>query len=137
MNQVAAHPGLYEPEQAPPSLNGSRCLACGATFFPPLGIGCERCGSQDLSPVTLAAAGTVHATATVHRHAGKDIEAPFTVAEIVLDDGPLIRGLLTEIIDADVIGRRVAGEWVTTGRDDDGNAVVEPRFRLADGEAGA
>ena len=52
------------------------------------------------------------------------------MAEIVLDDGPLIRGLLTEVIEEDVIEARVAGEWVVTGQDEDGKDVLEPRFRL-------
>jgi len=61
---------------------------------------------------------------------GKDIEAPFTVAEITLDDGPLIRALLTEVIDADVIGARATGEWVCVEQNEEGQDVVEPRFRL-------
>lgn len=130
MTQAPAHKGLYDPHQDVPALLGSSCAQCGSNFFPPLAIGCERCGHTELVPVTLAAAGKVHATATVYLHQGKDIEAPFTVAEIALDDGPLIRALLTEVTDEDVIGVRAAGEWVCVERNEEGQDVVEPRFRL-------
>lgn len=130
MTTVPAQPGLYDPTKELPSLNGTHCAACGTNYFPPITIGCERCGSTELSSATLAATGKVHAAATVHLHTGQDIKAPFTVAEIVLDDGPLIRGLLTEVTDQNVIGMRVAGEWVETVQDEDGNHLVEPRFRL-------
>lgn len=126
----SAQHGLYDPSEETPSLNGSRCSTCDTSFFPPLSIGCERCGNPNLIPATLAARGKIHAAATVHLHAGKDIEAPFTVAEILLDDGPLIRGLLTEVTEEDVIDARVAGEWVITGQDDEGNDTLEPRFRV-------
>jgi len=121
---------LYDESHETPALNGSRCAQCDTSFFPPLAIGCERCGNPDLTPATLQALGKVHATATVHLHGGKDIKAPFTVAEIVLDDGPLIRGLLTEVTEENVIDARVAGEWVVTGQDEEGNDKLEPRFRL-------
>ena len=130
MTQAPAHKGLYDPNQDVPALLGSSCAQCNTNFFPPLAVGCERCGHPELVPVTLAAAGKVHATATVHLHMGKDIEAPFTVAEIALDDGPLIRALLTEVIDADVIGARATGEWVCVEQNEEGQDVVEPRFRL-------
>lgn len=130
MTQAAAHKGLYDPNQDLPALIGSSCTQCCTNFFPPLAIGCERCGHTELVPVTLAAAGKVHATATVHLHAGKDIKAPFTVAEIVLDDGPLIRALLTEVTFDDVIGARATAEWVCIEQNEDGQDVVEPRFRL-------
>jgi len=130
MTQAPAHKGLYDADQEIPALLGSQCAHCSTNFFPPLAVGCERCGHAELTPVTLAAAGKVHATATVHLHQGKDIKAPFTVAEIVLDDGPLIRALLTEVTDDDVIGIRAAGEWVCIKQNEDGQDVVEPRFRL-------
>jgi len=36
------------------------------------------------------------ASARVHLHAGKGREAPFTVGSIQLDDGPIVRTLLSE-----------------------------------------
>ena len=53
------------------------------------------------------------------------------MAEIALDDGPLIRALLTEVTDEDVIGVRATGEWVCMEQNEQGQDVVEPRFRLS------
>ena len=122
-----AHPGLYDAAAPVPAFSGTRCGACGATFFPPMAIGCEVCGSPDLQEVTLAGRGRLHSSATVHRHRGGDIEAPFTVGEIVLDDGPLIRATMMSN-DAITIGEPVAAEWFVTKTDDDGSETVEPRF---------
>jgi len=130
MTRTAAQRGLYDIEQEIPALLGSRCRQCDTNFFPKLAIGCECCGATDLIQTSLVASGTVHATATVHLHRGKDIEAPFTVAEILLDEGPLVRALLTDVIDGDVVGVRATAEWFSTGQDEDGNELVEPRFRL-------
>ena len=119
---VPAHPGLYEVTTSPPQLNGTRCGGCGATFFPPLAIGCEVCGSTDLGQVTLAARGRLHSFATVHRHRGADIEAPFTVGEVILDDGPIVRVTMVGN-DGFAIGDPVQAEWAVLGDD-----KVEPRF---------
>lgn len=127
--RVAAHPGLYDPDDPHPVLHGSRCEACGTVYFPVMHIGCEVCGAGDASlhPAELAAAGTIHSVATVHRPASGDFPAPFTMAEIALDDGPLIRAVLATVSDIEVIGRRVSAEWAVV-RVDDGADVVEPRF---------
>lgn len=130
--RIAAHPGLYEPSDAVPRLRGTRCNACSSTFFPPLRIGCEVCGAaaDSLVPASIAATGALHSVATVHPQAGHDNAAPFTVAEVQLDDGPLIRGLMVDGADIDVIGMRVEAQWTLVRTDDDGNEVVEPRFAL-------
>ena len=88
-------------------------------------------GSERKEPVALAPAGTLHTLATVHLHAGKDSQAPFTVAEVALDAGPLIRALLAEPAEREAIGRRVHAEWAVVRTDDEGNEVVEPRFAFA------
>lgn len=128
--RIAAHPGLYDPDAARPALMGSRCASCGATAFPAMTIGCEVCGApeESLTVTAMAATGTVHSVATVHLHSGKDIEAPFTMAEVALDDGPLIRATLTAVAGIDLIGERVDAEWFVVRVDDAGADVVEPRF---------
>jgi uncharacterized OB-fold protein len=103
---------------AEPALNGGRCRACGYVFFPPQSYGCEYCGAtaEQLERRSLRGAGTLASFATVHLHQGKDMEAPFTVGLIVLDDGPAIRAILTQRTDEGLkIGDRmratiVAGE---------------------------
>jgi hypothetical protein len=134
--KVPAHRGLYDPDDDVPALRGTRCDACGSTFFPPFGIGCEVCGAgaDQLSSTSIAATGVLHSVATVHLYHGDDITAPFAVGEIQLDAGPLIRCTLVDLLDLDAIGRRVEAHWVVARLDADGNEVVEPRFALA-GEA--
>lgn len=128
--KLPVHEGLYDPETKTPQLQGTRCDACGATFFPPLSIGCEVCGAQSLQPATLVATGVILSVSTVHLHGGSDIQAPFTIAEIALDDGPLIRGTMTRVVEPEAIGARTAARFVVVRVDDDGNEVVEPRFEL-------
>ena len=125
--RVAAHQGLYDVVAPRPLLMGTRCGSCAAVFFPPLEIGCARCGSGDLRSETLAPAGVLHTFATVHLYRGTDIEVPFTVGEVVLDGGPVVRVVMSSN-DGFEIGDRVEGEWVVVGADDAGADIVEPRF---------
>ncbi|MCG8577701.1 MAG: zinc ribbon domain-containing protein [Flavobacteriales bacterium] len=130
--RVAAKPGLYRAETDPPILNGTRCQACATVFFPPLGIGCEVCGAtaDNLTEIGIDAAGVLDSVATVHVYAGDDMQVPFTVGEIRLADGPLIRGLFDSEIDLQEIGAPVHASWKTVGVDENGDEMVEPRFSL-------
>jgi uncharacterized OB-fold protein len=131
-NRKAVHSELYSPDSSNhPFLNGGRCRACGYVFFPPQRYGCEACGAppEKLDPTQLSGCGRLHSYATVHLYQGKDLEAPFTVGLIVLDDGPAIRSLLTKPTDAGLaIGDRMASVLVAAGIDQDGNELVELRF---------
>ena len=135
-NRKAVHPELYSPDSADsPALNGGKCSACGYVFFPPQRYGCESCGapSEKLEAVVLPGSGRLHSYATVHLHQGKDIEAPFTVGLMVLDQGPAIRSLLTNRTDEGLtIGDRMNSMLVAAGTDQDGNQMVEMRFARAE-----
>jgi len=94
------HPQLYAEQGAgdlpqAPALRGVRCR-CGHVAFPPQHQGCEVCGAhgEALEDVLLRGAGRLLASATVHRHGAEHPPVPFTVAELALDDGPVVRGLL-------------------------------------------
>lgn len=92
-----AVPGLYDLDAGdPPPLLGRRCEDCGYLFFPPHAFGCEVCGAlpERIETVRLAGVGVVRSLAVVHRHGGSTIEAPFTVGEIALDGGPMVRAVL-------------------------------------------
>lgn len=127
--RTAANPRLYDPLPDVPVLRGVECSHCNRVYFPPIGIGCEICGGSEdqLRAKPLEAIGIVHALAEVHQSVGK-IEAPFTVAEVALDAGPLIRAMVHPDSDRMQIGQRVAGRWNTIGHNDAGAAVVEPAF---------
>lgn len=131
--RVPAKPDLYSPDGEDPALRGTRCGACRRVTFPPLTIGCDACGGpeEQLEPATLAMAGAVHSIATVHRHRSETAPA-FVVAEIRLDDGPLIRAMIAAGAGDELrIGDRVQGTWQLLRVDDDGNDVVEPAFTKA------
>ena len=137
MSRTSLHPSLYEPSSETPLLNGTTCSACGLVVFPPVSLGCTKCGAapEQLKATPLAAAGTLHSVATIHIHTGKDIEAPFTVAEVKLDSGPLIRALMIKPASAGDIGKRVAGQWFVESTSEDGAQNVEPRFVITEEEA--
>lgn len=64
-------------------------------MFPAQDYGCERCGAHGaaLQRVELCARGTISSWATVHVHTPRPTPL-YTVVEVRLDAGPLIRGLL-------------------------------------------
>ena len=101
--------GLYDISADRPVLQGTRCASCNTTFFPALSLGCEVCGSTQLDAIVLEATGVLHSVATVHLYQGHDIEAPFTIGEIQLDAGPLIRATMAEVVEHDAIGARGRG----------------------------
>lgn len=94
-----------------PFLIGQRCRHCSRVAFPPDPYGCEACGAliDQLDCVELRAAGVVQAVATVHRHHREVPPTPFTVAAIVLDDGPLLKAVLTDQSAGAQVGDRVYG----------------------------
>ena len=64
---------------------------------------------------------------------GKDIEAPFTIGLIVLDDGPAISSTLTNRTDEGLaVGNRMKSVLVATATDPEGNEMVELRFARAE-----
>jgi uncharacterized OB-fold protein len=132
-NRVAAQDGLFDVACDPPVLLGTRCRGCDGTFFPPLGVGCEICGApqESLRPAPLRTAGRLQAFATVYRHPGRDIETPFTVAEIELDDGPIVRALMDTPTDDDLtVNDRVTGTWIGCGATEQGEEIVDLRFTV-------
>jgi uncharacterized protein len=98
MGLTSAEPALYSVDDAgTPTLFGARDTA-GNISFPFQTYGSESNGDHgsDLSRVELCGIGTVTATATVFRHASDTIATPFTVASVVLDEGPMIRAVLAD-----------------------------------------
>jgi uncharacterized protein len=86
-----------------PAISGDRCGACGTVHFPAMRRGCERCGAgaEQLEPTELEAAGVLRSFATVRHLPGGDV--PYTVGEIRLDAGPVIRA---RMLPADGAGLR-------------------------------
>lgn len=102
-------PGLIEAAADGVLLNGGRCRACGYIWFPFQSYGCESCGAMgdELVETALSPEGAVEASATVHLHGDPQRPAPFVVAAVRLDAGPLVRAL------ADVGSDMASGTRVT------------------------
>lgn len=72
------------------ALIGGRCAGCGAVSWPLRAV-CHRCGDATLEPTAFAARGTLISHTTVW--VGPDALAPpYTIGQVMLDDGPLIFG---------------------------------------------
>lgn len=114
---------------------GHQCRRCDRRAFPPDPYGCERCGADasQLDSVGLPPTGVVHAVAQVHRHHHDYPAIPFTVATIVLDDGITLKGILDDNDEDNAggtgIGDRVTAIAVPWRHDDDGNEILDLRFR--------
>jgi uncharacterized OB-fold protein len=94
-------------------------------------FGCERCGKSgnDLQPKTLRARGTLITAAVVHLHADKHRTAPFAIGTVVLEAGPVVRALLSDLaLATKALRKTVAGEWVQVTLED-GTKLLDLRFK--------
>ena len=113
-------------------LVGEVCPHCEAKLFPPRDI-CPECGGEAKSLYTFSGRGEVYSHTTVQdAPAGFEENAPYTMALVKLEEGPLITAQLTDIGDEAVeIGTPV--EMVTrrlrTDGDERGMLVYGYKFR--------
>lgn len=132
MKMIPGQAKLVDVGSSPPRLRGGECARCGLRFFPFQSYGCERCGAagDDLAPALLEPRGEVLNAATVHRHGGGDIEAPFAVATVLLEPGLALRGLLVGDAKHAIPGATVVTKLVPAGADEDGSPLAELRFEV-------
>ncbi len=105
-----------------------RCRVCGAHQFYPRPF-CLACDSTELVWVTAAGTGTVYSMTTVRMQVSPELEPPYIVAIVQLDEGPR---LMTNIVDGMCrIGDRVQVAWLKR-RD----APPLPVFRPASDDEG-
>lgn len=65
-----------------------QCNACGRHYFYPRNA-CPRCGSTDVTWVTVSGRGRLHTYLINHRPApGFENEAPYAIAVVELEEGP-------------------------------------------------
>jgi len=92
-------------------LLGLKCLSCGNITCPPKLV-CHECTSTDLEVVELNGTGIIKTfTTTYVAPKGREVEAPYTIVIVKLDEGPWITGNLIDIdpakVTMKVIGRKV------------------------------
>lgn len=101
-------------------LVGEICPHCEVKIFPPRDI-CPDCGQEARDLYTFSGRGEVYSLTTVYdAPAGYEETAPYTVALIRLDEGPMVTAQLTDLEGRDVaIGTPV--EMVTRKLRNDGD----------------
>ena len=113
-------------------LVGEVCGHCDAKVFPPRDI-CPSCGEEAKTLYTFSGKGEVYSYTTVFdAPAGFEESAPYTVAMIRLDEGPLVTAQLTDLENRQIeIGMPV--EMVTrklrSATDERGMLVYGYKFR--------
>ncbi|HEX9028400.1 MAG TPA: Zn-ribbon domain-containing OB-fold protein [Anaerolineales bacterium] len=102
------------------SLVGEVCPHCDAKLFPPRDV-CPECGKEAKTLYNFSGRGKVYSYTTVYEPpAGYEDNAPYTVALVQLEEGPLVTAQLTDLDDGKVeIGTPV--EMVTRKLRQDGD----------------
>jgi uncharacterized protein len=101
-------------------LVGEVCPHCEAKLFPPRDV-CPECGLEAKTLYTFSGRGEVYSFTTVYdAPSGYEENAPYTVALVRLEEGPLVTAQLTDLDDRPVeIGTPV--EMVTRRLRSDGD----------------
>ncbi len=102
------------------ALVGEVCPHCQAKLFPPRDV-CPNCGGEAKQQYTFSGKGEVYSYTTMYdAPAGFEENAPYTVALVKLNEGPMITAQLTDLGDQPVeIGMPV--EMVTRKIRQDGD----------------
>ena len=79
------------------ALVGEVCPHCSAKIFPPRDI-CPECGDEAKDHYQFSGRGEVYSYTTLYyAPAGYEEQAPYTVAMVQLEEGPLVTAQLTDI----------------------------------------
>jgi len=102
------------------ALQGEVCPHCEAKLFPPRDI-CPECGQEAKTRYQFSGRGEVYSYTTIYEPpAGYEEYAPYTVALVKLEEGPIVTAQLTDLGDQPVqIGAPV--EMVTRRLRQDGD----------------
>jgi uncharacterized OB-fold protein len=115
------------------NLVGETCDSCGIKLFPPRDV-CLECEAPAQELYTFTGAGEVFSYTTIYDPpAGFEQMAPYTVALIKLDEGPLLTAQLTDV-DEDAIEIGMPVEMVTRklrSEGEEGVIVYGYKFRPA------
>ena len=102
------------------ALIGEECPHCKAKLFPPRDV-CPQCGGEAKQPYAFSGRGEVFSFTILHdAPAGYEQYAPYAVALVKLEEGPMVTAQLTDLGDQPVeIGMPV--EMVTRRIHSDGD----------------
>lgn len=111
---------------------GEVCPHCGSKIFPPRDV-CPYCGGEAKTQFSFSGRGQIYSfTQMSNVPTGYEQSAPYTMALVQLEEGPVVTAQLTDLGDQDVqIGMPV--EMVTrkirTDMDDRGIIIYGYKFR--------
>jgi uncharacterized protein len=102
------------------ALVGEVCPHCDAKIFPPRDV-CPECHGEAKEPFAFSGKGEIYSYTTIYEApSGFDANAPYTVALVKLNEGPMVTAQLTDVSGSEVkIGMPV--EMVTRKMRDDGD----------------
>ena len=102
------------------TLMGEECPSCSTKIFPPRDV-CLECAAPAKELFALTGLGEVYSFSTVYNApAGFEGMAPYTVAMVKLDEGPVVTAQLTDV-DLDEIQIGMPVEMVTRKLRTDGD----------------
>ncbi len=106
------------------------CCACGHTFFPAHGFGCESCGAgpESIDVKKFKAKGRLRSHTIAHHRVRLNGKGPMAVGHIIIDKGPAILAILETDCEKEISERRVIGKLVETGKDKNGNPIMDLFF---------
>ena len=79
------------------SLRGEICHHCGSKVFPPRDV-CPECAQPAYDPLQLSGLGEVYSHTTVYEApAGFQAQAPYSLALVRLEEGPMLTAQLTDV----------------------------------------
>jgi len=101
-------------------LVGEVCPHCDVKIFPPRDV-CPECGGEAKTAFAFSGKGEVYSYTTVYEApSGFETTAPYTVALVKLNEGPLVTAQLTDV-DSDTVSIGMPVEMVTRKMRNDGD----------------
>ena len=90
-------PQFWRLQQQNYRLTGEVCNRCGHKIFPPRDV-CPECAKPAYEPYVFSGRGEVYSHTTVHTAPeGYNEYAPYAVALVKLEEGPLVTAQLTDV----------------------------------------
>ena len=103
------------------ALVGEVCPHCEVKIFPPRDV-CPECGGEAKTQFQFSGRGEVYSFTTMQdAPTGFEDQAPYTVALVKLDEGPMVTAQLTDLGEADKVEIGMPVEMVTRRVRQDGD----------------
>ena len=115
------------------ALVGEICPHCDAKIFPPRDV-CPECGDEAKTEFHFSGRGEVYSYTTLYNApAGYQADAPYTVALVKLDEGPVVTAQLTDLgekpVEVGMLVEMVTRKLRAEGDDERGMLVYGYKFR--------